>query len=123
MAKRTKPATEETFTPGPWTVHLRNGAEYTSIMDSRGNSVGSAYCENQPGNAALMAAAPDLLAACEAQDAVEKHFGSCHQCGVKLFSGEVWHCSEYGRLASDARRLRQDAIAKARKRPGDPTPA
>jgi hypothetical protein len=52
------------FTPGPWRHRRRGGAEYTTIEDAKGRGIASTYGGDQEANAALIASAPELLAAC-----------------------------------------------------------
>lgn len=64
-------------------------------------------------NARIISVAPDLLEACEAQEAVFQHFCGCTECGGNL-RGDVWYCREHGLLNSKAAELRRAAIRKAK---------
>lgn len=63
----------EKHTPGPWRLHEQRGRTY--VVAGRGVEAGEfmghliaaeTTCPDWPANARLIAAAPDLLAACEA---------------------------------------------------------
>lgn len=64
-------------------------------------------------NAHLIAAAPELLAACEAQAALDAHPRVCSQCGCRPLR-EVWHCGEYNRLRVETIKLRHLAMEKVK---------
>lgn len=72
------------FTPGPWSV-IR-GADCDGVVDSRGATVADLLSKH---DAILIAAAPDLLAICQA---IEAH--CCANDGIK---GEA-HAAEGKRL-------------------------
>lgn len=55
----------------------------------------------------LWIAAPELLAACQADEAFHQHYHSCDECD------EIW-CEVMSALYQEAKDLRQAAIAKAK---------
>ena len=65
---------------------------------------------------ALMAAAPEMLAALEMTAAARRHFAACMRCGGDL-SGNVWFCGEHNRLAAEAARLGEAALKQAKEAP------
>lgn len=57
-------ATKQGHTPGPWRSLHAPGKTVDIVCDSRTRTIAQTYGENRTGNALLIAAAPDLLAAC-----------------------------------------------------------
>ena len=117
-------------TPGPLSVvgPSRGGSSYDdggdyAIVDAHNKIIGEASRLVGPGgetrpaleNARLWAAAPDLLAACEAEEAKLEHFAKCGEWPT-CFSDECGGgpCDIGTRLMHNARQLRQAAIAKAK---------
>jgi hypothetical protein len=57
---------EHKFTPGPWEVKFRGLDAFVKCPDERSFNIGDIlYHEDNKANAQLIAAAPDLLDACE----------------------------------------------------------
>lgn len=109
-------------TPGPWVVidaeplvcpHCEQVVDHTIrvVAPARCHEIGQIeeVGEETAGNAALIAAAPELLAACEAEEAVDRHWHECEECD----SSEGCGCDELCRLVDVARDMRRAAIAKA----------
>jgi hypothetical protein len=121
VAKRAPAARATGPTPGPWRAEGVHAADVPSgrvvaqvwsgyLVDkpSRFCVVHDGDAEGDYGaDARLIAAAPDLLAACEAQSAAVEHEGRCVEC----FSGV---CAEGHRLRYRAAELRGVVLAKAR---------
>jgi hypothetical protein len=97
-------------TPGPWAYEQwpdSGGFPRPVVVAQGSRAVACVSREDGYANARLIAAAPDLLAACEAQSAAVEHEGRCVEC----FSGV---CAEGHRLRYRAAELRGVALAKAR---------
>ena len=106
-------------TPGPWRVTVGGtiGALWNSVSHRFGHIVACVYpCGRDTvearANAYLIAAAPDLLKALEAEDAWQKHQHSCARCG-SMFPGTQL-CEDGSRLWHLSLELRPAALAKAK---------
>ena len=108
-------------TPGPWEWHRTDDAlnddEAYFLKSKCGLVVLDALHENEVGpfissstaNLRLIAAAPDLLAACEAEEAIGEHIRICATCQV-----DSYQCGTRTDLFLEARRLRRAALAKTK---------
>ncbi len=95
-----------TYTPGPWRAvpHLHN--LFKDVQSEHGT-----ICEvynHAPGNADLIAAAPDLLAAVQALDKFQSYFQEHAQAGERMPGNEF-----YSDLGMEVVKLARAAIAKA----------
>jgi hypothetical protein len=95
-------------------IATREGG-YRNIVDLSGSVGDDTYIVatgiRTRSDAHLFAAAPEMLAALEAQSLVDEHILDCEDCCDGAMP-EL--CPEGFPLADDARTLRQQAIAKAR---------
>lgn len=99
-------------TPGPWAVkpartygYIVIGADGLEVAECSGYVREDMKAE---ANAHLIAAAPKMLDALEAQDALDRHTVKCPRCAV------LQPCDEGCRLAGIALDLRTAALAKVR---------
>lgn len=106
-------------TPGPWFV-FENGHCVGGPGETEAGTAGVALCgmrlrtpEEIAANARLIAAAPEMLAALEAEEEAITHFASCHQCGARL-TGDVWYCAAYNAIRVKAAKLRCAALGRVR---------
>ncbi len=86
------------------------GTVFVRQKDSLGQDLLRVVASNTctESNARLIAAAPDLLAACEAEDVFWKHYEECEDCNGTTF------CIMAMTLSIDALQKRKAAIARAR---------
>lgn len=106
------------FTPGPWTAEPEGTHSFsikarmagedrpTPIANTCWTNSADLNRENEA-NAHLISAAPDLLRACEADEAFINHFECCSECKSHL-------CNDGYELRVAADELRGAAIQKAR---------
>jgi len=105
-------------TPGPWKFRKHLGGEEGEVIaqDVRFDTdflyiaeiFGHYQDDECAANGRLIAAAPDLLAACEADQAFWQHYLNCPRCTGTFF------CHEAANLMIEARKLRVVAIARAK---------
>jgi hypothetical protein len=102
---------DKEHTPGPWKANGNGVHRGTScVAIAYDPSVASGVTDVTVSNARLIAAAPDLLEACNAHWTFASHAENCGDC-------EEWgsgNCAEGSRLFTEAWRLTGPAIAKAR---------
>ena len=102
-------------TPRPWEFYITSAGTLTITAQDRQVVIatmgsvkpGWLKLEERIANGQLQAAAPELLAACEASEAEEDHFRNCDTCC------EIW-CDEMVGLHELAQAMRRNAITKAR---------
>ncbi len=107
---------ESKHTPGPWSLEFDDvpydGGFETMVINSENGGICMMDCpkDEMDANGRLIAAAPDLLEACEAFGAFERHTPDCANC-------DEWgagNCEEGRRLYSVACDSINEAIAKAK---------
>lgn len=99
-------------TPGPWRVadYTENAVSPKLIVQAGVDVEVAAWflpTERDAANAKLIAAAPDLLAACKAQEEAEAHHRTCENCDT------VTLCMDAEEKFAKAEAMRKAAIAKA----------
>ena len=102
------------FTRGPWRaidkmiVVVEETHGYSTCIANA--QIGGSNGETMAANAHLIAAAPDLLAACEAEEAAQDARANCPECDGE----DDWtHCGPCSLRFGTAIDLRRAAIAKA----------